>query len=238
MPNNHTEPDISEEQGRGWLQSPKPVALQPVTPQGDATSPSGDSEWQWINQQPPPPPPPLTIHAARRRIPRRVWIGLGTTLSVAAVLVGTAINSITNQPETITAIPTLTAGPPTTTAPASTACAGLSGQAVTDTAGGNDSLTGVIAAFEHAYYVQRSAEAALRLVAPQAGLAPEALAAGIASVPTGTTHCVAITAITDDTADVHLVERHPDGARTDYLQLVNVRHEAGAVVITNIQKRG
>jgi hypothetical protein len=233
MPNTHTEPNTSEEHGRGWLHPPEPVALQPITPVSDDLHPDDGSEWQWINQQPPP-----TIVTGRTRVPRRVWIGLGIGLCAGATLVGVGINSVTDHAVPATAIPTLTAGPPTTTTPTSTACAGLSGQTVTDAAGDNRSLTGVIAAFEHAYYVQRNAEAALRLVAPEAGLAPEALAAGIASVPTGTTHCVAITAIADGTAEVHLVERHRDGARTDYLQLINVRHEPDVSLITNIQKRG
>ncbi|MFE9324176.1 hypothetical protein ACIHDR_11625 [Nocardia sp. NPDC052278] len=148
------------------------------------------------------------------------------------------INSVANHPDTVTAIPTLTAGPPSTATPSGGACTGLSGATVTDTAGDTHSPAGVIVAFEHAYYSQRSAEAALRLVAPEAGLAPDALAAGIASVPVGTTHCVAITLIADGAAEVHVVELHPDGQRVDYLQLINVRPDSGGVVITNIQKRG
>ncbi|WP_157124432.1 hypothetical protein [Nocardia pseudovaccinii] len=171
-------------------------------------------------------------------MPRRVWIALAGALGVAAVLVGVAINSIAEHPDTTAVIPTATAGIATSTPPTGGPCTGLSGPTVTDTVGDTHSLTGVIAAFEHAYYRQRSAEAALRLVASEAGLTAEGLAAGIASIPTGTTHCVAITPIAEGTADVHLVEQHPNGERIDYLQLINVGHNPDGVVITNIQKRG
>ncbi|MEV6362172.1 hypothetical protein [Nocardia asteroides] len=111
----------------------------------------------------------------------------------------------------------------------------------TVTAGPGDTRTpaGVIAAFEHAYYVERSAEAALKLVSPDAGLAPDRLAAAIAALPLGTTHCVGITSIADNTTEVHLVELRPDGRRFDYLQLINVAASGSAgLVVSNIQKRG
>ncbi|WP_067480003.1 hypothetical protein [Nocardia amamiensis] len=236
MPNTHT--DTDPQHGWGWLHRSEPTALQPIPHTVDDPDADG-KQWQWITQQPPPPPPSPPLSGSwRTRVPPRVWIGLAAALGVATVLVGVGINSVTDQPDTITAIPTLTAGPPTTTPPSGGACTGLSGQTVTDTAGDTHSHAGVIAAFEHAYYTQRSAEAALRLVAPEAGLAPEALAAGIASIPAGTIHCVAITPIADGVAEVHLVERHPDGQRMDYLQLINVRHDPLGFVITNIQKRG
>ncbi|WP_433709713.1 hypothetical protein ACQP2U_24950 [Nocardia sp. CA-084685] len=232
MPTTPT--DTSSQHGWGWLHPTEPTALQPISDTIDAPD-SGGNEWQWINKPPPPPPP---TGSWRTRVPRRGWGGLGAALGVAALLVVVGINSVADESDTMPAIPTLTAGPPTTTQPPSSACAGLAGQTVTDTEGDTHGLAGVIAAFEHAYYTQRSAEAALRLVAPEAGLTSEALTAGIASIPAGTTHCVAITPIADGTAEVHLAERHPDGQRVDYLQLINVRSDPLGVVITNIQKRG
>jgi hypothetical protein len=119
------------------------------------------------------------------------------------------------------------------------ACAGVTAQIVTAGAGDTATVAGVIAAFEHAYYVTRSAEQVLRLTSPQAGLAHEPLAAAITALPLGTTHCVGITSIAQNTAEVHLVELHPDGRRFDYLQVINVSGVAPAgLVITNIQKRG
>lgn len=119
------------------------------------------------------------------------------------------------------------------------ACAGLTAQIVTAGAGDTATVAGVIAAFEFAYYVTRSAEQVLRLTSPQAGLAHEPLAAAIIALPIGTTHCVGITSIAENTAEVHLVELHPDGRRFDYLQVINVSAIApDGLVITNIQKRG
>ncbi|WP_433678342.1 hypothetical protein [Nocardia sp. CA-119907] len=232
MPNTHA--DTSAQHGWGWLYPTEHTAVQPISEVTDDKGADGNG-WEWITQQPDPPPP---TGSWRTRVARRVWVVLGAALGVAAALVGMGINSVAHHPDTVPVIPTLTAGPPTTTPPQG-ACVGLAGQTVTDTAGDAHSPVGVIAAFEHAYYSQRSAEAALRLVAPEAGLAVEALAAGIASIPVGTTHCVAITPIADGAAEVHLVELHPDGQRVDYLQLINIRHDDGlGVVITNIQKRG
>ncbi|MFI6779194.1 hypothetical protein [Nocardia sp. NPDC050412] len=232
MPNTGT--DIDTDHGGGWLHRAEPVALQPVSPATGDAKPERGTEWQWISQH----PPQLASGRTRAGIPRRVWIGLTGALGVAAALIAVGISSIADRPDTTAVIPTSTASPPTTTSPPGGACTGLSGQTVTDTAGDTHSLPGVIAAFEHAYYRQRSAETALGLVAPEAGLTVEGLAAGIASIPIGTTHCVAITPIAEGTAEVHLVERHPDGQRIDYLQLINVGSAPDGVVITNIQKRG
>ncbi|MEU7765061.1 hypothetical protein AB0B25_08055 [Nocardia sp. NPDC049190] len=226
------EPDINSEHGSGWLHPAQPVALQPVPPVTDDADLDGGIGWQWITPQ----PPPSTTRSGRSQVPRRVWVGLTAGLVVAAVLIGAGINSATDRPDTAMPIPTLTAGPPTP--PSGGACAGLSGHTVTYAAGDTHSMAGVIAAFEHAYYVQRSSEAAMQLVAPEAGLSSEAVSAGIASIPTGTTHCVGITPIAEGAAEVHLVERHPDGLRIDYLQLINIRQDPSNTVITNIQKQG
>ncbi|WP_433194571.1 hypothetical protein ACQP1G_38365 [Nocardia sp. CA-107356] len=232
MPNTRT--DIDTDHGEGWLHRGEPVALQTISPATGAANPERGTEWQWISQ----PPAQSASGRTRAGIPRRVWIGLTGALGVAAALIAVGIGSIADRPDMAAVLPTATASPPTTTSPPGGACTGLSGQTVTDTAGDTHSPPGVIAAFEHAYYRQRSAEATLRLVAPEAGLTLEGLAAGIGSIPIGTTHCVAITPIAEGTAEVHLVEQHPDGQRIDYLQLINVGHGPDGVAITNIQKRG
>jgi hypothetical protein len=236
MPHTRDHTDIGSDHGWGWLQPAEPTALSPLSPTTQEPERDGE-QWRWINPQQPSPQRPMP---GRRRttVPRRVWVWLAASIIGAAVLVGLGFSWVADTPDPVTAIPTLTAAPPTTTPHLSGACTGLSGQTVTDSAGNTHSVAGVIAAFEHAYYVQRSAEAAMRFVAPEAGLVAEALAAGIASIPAGTTHCVAITPITDSAAEVHVVQQHPDGQRVDYLQLINLRHDPAGVVITNIQKRG
>ncbi|MFE2997386.1 hypothetical protein ACFXG4_20520 [Nocardia sp. NPDC059246] len=118
------------------------------------------------------------------------------------------------------------------------ACQGLSGSTITDADGDPTTLAGLIAAFEYAYYQRRSADAAMRLLAPESGIQRDPLATGLTSIPSGTRHCVAVTPLADTAADVHLVEVRPDGTRTDYLQVINTRRADTGLLITNIQKRG
>ncbi|WP_405180772.1 hypothetical protein OG225_06100 [Nocardia sp. NBC_01377] len=233
-PTTHTDHD----HGIGWLsQHTEPVALQPTTDE-----PHTDSEWQWLHDQPTAAdrtsPRQVEIHNSRTGR-TRVWVCLTIALAAALVMVGFGIRSVTEPPAAPTAIPTITTAPPATTAPAVGACAGLSGATITDGTADPHTVTGVIAAFDYAYYRQRDAATALGLVSAEAGLILESLAAGIASIPEGTTHCVAITPIGPTAAQVHLVEARPDGQRLDYLQLINARPDGpDRMVITNFQKQG
>ncbi|MBB5916877.1 hypothetical protein BJY24_005789 [Nocardia transvalensis] len=238
MPHN-TITDTEPDHGWGWLNTTTvrthPTA-QPPTP---ATSTDHGGEWQWLTipaDHPTDRPSAPDRPSRRALLPRRGWIVLAATATATTVLVaGGALAA--HHPESRTAIPARTATPPTTSAAAAGgACAGLAGTVVTDGAGDTSSVTTIVAAFDYAYYRLRSAEAALRLVAPEAAMAPDALAAGIASIPAGTTHCVAVTPIDPATAAVHVAEVHPDRQRVDYLQLVNTRPaDGGGVLITNIQ---
>ncbi|MET7769063.1 hypothetical protein [Nocardia sp. NPDC005366] len=170
------------------------------------------------------------------RVSWRVWAGL---VAAVAVLVGVVAvwgdtTGDTGDPVRATAIP------PSATSVVEGACTGLSGTVVTDRPGDTTTtVVGLIASFEAAYYLRRSAEAAMTLLAPEAGIDPVGLAAGIASIPVGTTHCVAVTPISETTANVHVVEVRPDRQRTDYLQLVNTRPgDGGGLLISNIQRQG
>ncbi|MFE7718564.1 hypothetical protein ACFU44_05930 [Nocardia rhizosphaerihabitans] len=109
---------------------------------------------------------------------------------------------------------------------------------MTDGAGDTTTVAGVIAKFQHAYYVQRDVDAALALAGPQSGVTREGLTPVIAALPGGVTHCVGIDVIAENTAEVHVVELRADGARSDYLQLVNVATGPSGLVIANFQKRG
>ncbi|WP_143860569.1 hypothetical protein [Nocardia cerradoensis] len=157
------------------------------------------------------------------------------TVGAVLVLIGALVVA---DPGRHTAVPTRTAALPTSSAAAASgACAGLTGATVTDRDGDTVTVAGVIASFENAYYRLRNADAALRVVAPEAGLAVDALAAGIASIPAGSTYCVAIAPIGVGSANVHVVEQHPDRTRTDYLQVINIRPDGPGLLITNIQKQ-
>ncbi|MGW4368089.1 hypothetical protein ACWEKT_20840 [Nocardia takedensis] len=230
--------EIDTRHGAGWLEQSRPVTLRTVDTD-TAHAHDTDQAWRWLDR--PTPGPPQRREVGGKSWQRRAGITAATVLVAAAVFAVTLTRWGSAEPDHTTERSVGVATPLASTSAPAAACTGLSGAVVTDTAGDPHSMAGVIAAFEHAYYQRRDAEAALRLVAPEAGLVPEALAAGIASIPTGSTHCVAITPVAEATAEVHLVERHPDGARIDYLQLINVRATTptgGDLVISNIQKRG
>ncbi len=170
------------------------------------------------------------------QVPGRGWAALAAT---AAVMIG-VVAVWAHDPRENGDPVHVTAVAPSATAAVEGACTGLSGTVVTDRlADTTTTLAGVIAAFEAAYYIDRSAEAAMRLLAPESGITADGLAAGIASIPIGSTHCVAITPISETTANVHVVELHPDRQRVDYLQVINTRPvEGGGLLISNVQGQG
>lgn len=220
------------------------------------TTPLAGDEWRWLEANPSAEQQtaPAQLHpdgdhihrepevqeqeASRLGMPSAwMWIVVGAAVTMAASLVLVGALTVAN-PSGHTAVPTPTAAPPSSNAAAAGgACAGLTGATVTDRDGDPRTVAGVVASFENAYYRLRSADAALRVVAPEAGLAADALAAGIASIPAGSTYCVAITPIAAGSANVHVVEQHPDRSRTDYLQVINTRPDGAGLRITNIQKQ-
>ncbi|MFY2786616.1 MULTISPECIES: hypothetical protein [Nocardiaceae] len=108
-------------------------------------------------------------------------------------------------------------------------------------AGDQDSGPGVIAAFEHAYYVQRSGAAAHALVSPNApASAPfnvEAnLDAGIATVPAGTTYCLDIDPLRTGSYTLTLTESGPNGPGTQYRQRITTDQVDGRYVIAAIEQ--
>ncbi|AVH20785.1 hypothetical protein GV791_07465 [Nocardia cyriacigeorgica] len=170
------------------------------------------------------------------RLPRGAWAALAATI---AVLAGVLLASPGKTGDTGAQVPA-TAAPPTSTTLVQGPCTGLTGEVVTEQSGDPTTLAGVIASFEAAYYIHRDAGKAMPLLAPESGITFEGLAAGIASIPPGTRHCVAITPIAPTTANVHIAEIRPDRTRTDYLQLINTRpaDSGGALLISNVQKQG
>ncbi|PKV98934.1 hypothetical protein [Nocardia fluminea] len=172
----------------------------------------------------------------RYRMPVGAWAALAAIVALLAgvLAVGTGDTGDTGQQVQATA------APPSPTTTAQGPCAGLSGTVVTDRAGDPSTLEGLIASFEAAYYIDRDAGKATGLLAPETSITAEGLAAGIASIPPGTRHCVAITPIAPGTATVHIAEVHPDRKRVDYLQLINTRpaDTGGGLLISNFQKQG
>ncbi|MGW4326064.1 hypothetical protein ACWEKR_09255 [Nocardia sp. NPDC004573] len=184
------------------------------------------------------PPPARDRHRAvrprrrARRGARRAWLvggaGLAASLAAAAlVLVYTDAASAPRQSATV-ADPVLGGGPgcePTRGTQL------VRGNGTGSTASGPD----VILAFQHAYYVTRSGAVARSLTVPDAAVPPVAVIdAGIASVPTGTQHCVMITAMLDGRYDVVITELRPEAAARTYRQFVTVAATDGEAAIVKI----
>ncbi|MGR6584760.1 hypothetical protein ACT89R_29580 (plasmid) [Rhodococcus qingshengii] len=94
--------------------------------------------------------------------------------------------------------------------------------------GDQKSGPGVIAAFEHAYYVTRSGTAVRALTTPDTSLpAQEKIQAGIDTVPTGTTHCVRITPISAGIYSVALTEMRPGQPPAQFPQTITTEEFDG-----------
>lgn len=101
--------------------------------------------------------------------------------------------------------------------------------------GDQKSGPGVIAAFEHAYYVTRSGTAVRALTTPDTSLpAKEKIQAGIDTVPTGTTHCVRITPIAAGIYSVALAEMRPGQASAQFPQTITTKELGGFWFIDTI----
>lgn len=104
-------------------------------------------------------------------------------------------------------------------------------------AGEPTSTPGAVLAFQYGYYVQRDADAALKAVATDGIVGDtKALQKGIDAVPEGTTHCVSITTDGKNTADVEIIETHPDGTELVHAQTVTTTREGDRVVIETIKE--
>ncbi|WP_254593118.1 hypothetical protein, partial [Prescottella equi] len=80
--------------------------------------------------------------------------------------------------------------------------------------GDQNSGAGVIAAWNHAYYVQRNAAAARALATPNSSVVPaNQLQPFIDGVPVGTNYCVRTKALSNDVYLVDLSEMRPEGVQ-------------------------
>jgi hypothetical protein len=104
-----------------------------------------------------------------------------------------------------------------------------------DGPGGTDTGPHAVLGFDYAYFVLRDAAAARGFVAPAATVGPvDQLQAGIATVPTGTLHCLSITADGPDRYRVELTTRHGRDEPLIYRQIVTTATTDGRVLITAI----
>ncbi|WP_227981722.1 hypothetical protein [Nocardia spumae] len=102
--------------------------------------------------------------------------------------------------------------------------------------GGTASGPDAILWFQHAFYVERSAERAREVVAPGAAVSPaEVIQRGIASVPLGTDYCVRVVTLAADRYSVEVTERRPGAGPATYdKQLVTTTVVGGRTLITGI----
>ncbi|MFF1553227.1 hypothetical protein ACFVX3_19550 [Rhodococcus erythropolis] len=181
-----------------------------------------------------PPPAPKRPRKKDSRSPRLRYVA---ALIVVVALLGWFVlrlisgndertqERIADETDTSETAPTLAVTPPAlATAPTTetdpTACR-------TDP-GDQKSGPGVIAAFEHAYYVTRSGTAVRALTTLDAPLpAQEKIQAGIGTVPTGTTHCVRITPISAGIYSVALTEMRPGQPPTQFPQTITTKELGG-----------
>ncbi|OYD61343.1 hypothetical protein [Rhodococcus sp. OK302] len=129
-----------------------------------------------------------------------------------------------------TSMPALAVTPPaTTTEPAADPSACRTDQ------GDQKSGAGVIAAFEHAYYVTRSGDAVRALATPDSPLPlADKIKGGIDSVPAGTTHCVRITTITDRVYSVVIAEMRPGQEPGQFSQTITTKDIDGRWFVDSI----
>lgn len=162
------------------------------------------------------------LHLPTRRLP--LPIGRRTvTVMVALVLMLAATTTwmLTTEPTPHTA--DLAQPEPTAAAPHS-GSAPEQAPSCTSTPGDHNSAAGVIAAFEHAYYVQRSAAAAHIFVTHTSSvLPPDQLQPVIDALPADTTHCLHVTALTDTVSMMVLTEQRPGQPPTQYTHTVTTK---------------
>ncbi len=216
----------------GAPKAARPTTSSPKTPKAPKAT-----------KVPKPPRTPKAPRSPKDKPPRRPYLlrYAAPLLLVAALLVWFLLRvfsgSDTFAPVVAqsddaapTSMPALAITPPaTTTEPVTdpSACRADKGDQKTG--------AGVIAAFEHAYYITRSADAVRALATPDTSLPlAEKIQAGIDSVPVGTTHCVRITAITAGVYSVVLAEMRPGIAPAQYPQTITTKDIDGRWFVDSI----
>lgn len=89
--------------------------------------------------------------------------------------------------------------------------------------GSLETPVGAVLAFDHAYYVERSAAKAFDAVSPSSRMSQERLrAAGVEQIAEGTTHCVEATQLSPTLLDVTVTEQPPDAEPVHIRQRIRV----------------
>lgn len=162
--------------------------------------------------RPEPAPAPPAAPSARTRL---ALLGVGG----AVVLVGSALLGF--------ALVRGASGPGGGADPAAGAgdCVSVDepGHVAGDGPGSLDTAAGAVLAFDHAYYVERSAARAFEVVAPSSRMSEERLRTeGLDRLPEGTTHCVDVRELSPTLLDVTLTENRPGAGPVHIRQRVRV----------------
>lgn len=123
------------------------------------------------------------------------------------------------------------------TADANSACPSTSSGGLTtgNDAGDQSSGQGVIMAFNHAYYVDRSAEKARSVAVPNAVAKQNVMQQYIDQLAPGTTHCLSITNRGNNTYGVSLTEKQPGKPDVVFQQTIEVVQTDGKYLIASIK---
>lgn len=205
-------------------------------PAETASRPDGWVDDDFLIEAPDPDEIRATKDGWRRWLPAGMFVGGVVALAAVgfAVFGGGGSDDSTQEAEAL--VPQAQTGPyaGAASSPEQDCVADEDGVTAGDGEGDRDSVTGVVLAFNHGYYVDRSAESALA-VADSARFDADALQAGIETVPDGTTHCVRAE-VEGSSATVELTESRPGGESEVYEQTVETTEEDGQVSITEIRE--
>lgn len=185
------------EQDGDWFTAPLPV-IEPTAP----AAPARTARWrEW-------------------RRPSFAMLGLGAAAVVTVLGAGAAIAVRLTAGPAPEPVPDAGTPAPVATTTTEPWCAGMGpGDAATPSS--TDAGAAVIASFERAYFHDRDAGAARKFVAADARVgSAEELAAGIASIPAGTTGCVLVRKTSEGLYSVDLFSRAPNGALEQYRQTI------------------
>ncbi|MGV9866072.1 hypothetical protein [Rhodococcus koreensis] len=215
---------------------PAPTATTPSGKCVTTASPGGPAATNAPTEQ----PPPQKSKARQRRVGAKTTIGAMTVLAALGAVGWTALrieepaNTTPVAPEATQQLEQVTPTPEANSDPAeslSGAPRGDANQCHSDR-GDQKTGTGVIAAFEHAYYVLRSGHAARALTAPGSPLpTADKIQAGIDTVPNGTNYCLRTIETINDHYTVVLTEMRPGEPATQFTQTITTTHIDGRWLI-------
>lgn len=193
-----------------------------------ASSVAADSKPAMTAESPPKDSPPVPPLLSRRPVRIALLAVAGVAVLGGSAVLGFVVTRGAAAPDPV----------PVTAAAASECMESVEhGRVVGSGPGSLDSPAGAVLAFDHAYYVDRSAEKAYEAVSPSSRMTEEQLRTeGIGQLAEGTTHCVEVRELAPTLLEVDLTEFPPESEPVLIRQRVRVAENAdrtwGIVSIT------